>query len=400
MDKRILSAAALLAAVSTSAWAHDDRPPRYLAFELPAPDLHDPQCLDGFATVQFAGDVNNRRFVVGGSGCFHDVGAPGGTSLVQRVFQPYAWSPQTGSYLLPGGSAATALATDIFNNAYGFQIGANLDGVKWPPGGGLSVVIGADPACGFGVSIAVGANARGEIAGSAFRLFEPDIPFFCTPHMVVEKPTGEEVVGPDGGNPTSITNSGVVAGSINNHAAKWNWRTGEITMLRPVSDLEATVIFGINERGTAVGQSTSSLGPGGCGAQPLLWDSHNREHALPNLPGAQAAIAFGINEENVVVGNSSPQGCGGTEDEEAERAVIWSGGRVTDLNRLVVGQPGVVLISASHVTDRGDILAVGFRSFEPKKSCPQLVFPPDGSPPHNEDGACHDTHTYLLRPID
>lgn len=398
MDKKMLSAA-LLAAICGSAWAHDDRPPRYFAFEIPAPDLQDPQCLAGFATTQSAGDMNNRRFVVGGAGCYHDVGAAG-TPLLQRVLQPYAWSPQTGSYLLAGGSSATVLTADVFNNAYGFQFSGNLDGVKWSPGGGLAVVIGADPACGFGVSIAVRANARGEIAGSAFRQFEPDIPFFCTPHMVVEKPTGEEVVGPDGGNPTVISNAGVVAGSINNHAAKWNWRSGEVTMLRPASDPVVTSILAMNERGIAVGESTNTLGPGSCGSQPLLWDARNREHVLPNLPGALAALPLGINEDNVVVGNSSPQGCGATENEEAERAVIWSDGRVTDLNRLLVGRPGIVLISASEITDRGDILAVGFRSFELVKPCPELVFPPDGSPPHNEDGACHDLHTYLLRPVD
>ena len=397
MDK-ILSMA-FLAAISSGTWAHDDRPPRYLAFELPAPDLHDPQCLAGFATSQFAGDMNDRRFAVGGSGCYHDVGTANGGSLLQRVFQPYAWSPLTGSYLLPGGSQATALTADVFNNAYGFQIGANLDGVKWAFGGEPMVVIGADAACGFGVSFAVGANARGEIAGSAFRLFQPDIPFFCTPHMVVVKRTGEEIVGPEGGNTTGITNAGVVVGSINNHAAKWNSHTGEVTMLRPVSDPELTVIIDINERGIAVGQSTTNFVPGDCGSKPLLWDAQNRERALPNLPGGQSALPLGINDDNVIVGNSSPESCGEGEDEELERAVIWTDGRVIDLNRLIVGRPGVVLISASQITDRGDIIAVGFRSFEAKKPCPEVVFPPDGSPPHNEDGVCHDTHTYLLKLI-
>ncbi len=56
--KKNLLALALLAALSTTALAHDDRPPRYLAHEIPAVELEDPACLPGYATTQSASAMN------------------------------------------------------------------------------------------------------------------------------------------------------------------------------------------------------------------------------------------------------------------------------------------------------------------------------------------------------
>ncbi len=61
MNKKI-PALAFLAALSANALAHDDRPSRYIAHEIPAVELDDPACVPGFATTQFASDMNGRRF--------------------------------------------------------------------------------------------------------------------------------------------------------------------------------------------------------------------------------------------------------------------------------------------------------------------------------------------------
>jgi hypothetical protein len=315
--------------------------------------------------------------------------------------KPYAWSPGTGSYQLPrsGDGDALPLGVDVYNNAYGFQSGVNLDGVKWSPGGGLQVVFGADPFCGFGVSIALRANPRREVIGWAFR---PVTGGFCNPRWVLRKPGGEEVIGPEGGSPAAINTVGLVAGNINSRAAKWNSRSGEVTFLRPESDGELSGVLDMNERGIAVGSSSvvESSGPPACfRVTPLTWDAHNRERALPKLPGSVSSNAFGINEAGDIVGDASPSVCNDGAAER-ERAVIWSDGRVDDLNRRLVGRPGVVLLSTSAINDHGEIMAFGYRAWEPEKPCPQFVSVPDGGPPSSDDSTCHDTRAYLLVPVD
>lgn len=403
--KKNIAVAALLAAVSTCctlALAHDDGPPRYRAYEIPAVELEDPSCVPGYASTQWASDMNLRRFAAGGTGCYQQQGVGSdGQPFYQRVTKPYAWSPLTGSYLLPrnAGFDAVPLGVDIYNNAYGFQAGTSLDGVKWTPGGGLSVVIGADPLCGFGVSLAIDANARGEIVGWAFR---PVPEGFCNVRTVVVRPGGEEVVGPVSGSPANITNAGIVTGAIDSQAATWNWRSGAIVKLHQAAGSETSTAYDLNERGVAVGVATvleSDGSPPICArSTPLTWDARHRERVLPKPAGAVSATALNISEDGVIVGYSEDGVCydGATE---MQRAVIWTDGRVTDLNRQLIGRPGIKLLQATSITERGEIMAFGYRASEPEKPCPQLVTLPDGGFA-SDNSTCHDTHAYLLIPVD
>ncbi len=84
---------------------------------------------------------------------------------------------------------------------------------------------------------------------------------------------------------------------------------------------------------------------------------------------------------------------------ELQRAVIWIDGRVTDLNRQLVGRPGIKLLQATSITERGEIMAFGYRASEPEKPCPQTVQLPDFGF-MSDDSTCHDTHAYLLIPVD
>src|SRR5205085_2074748 len=133
---------------------------------------------------------------------------------------------------------------------------------------------------------------------------------------------------------------------------------------------------------------------------PLTWDARNRERALPKLPGSVSSHAFGINEDGDIVGDASPLTCNDAATE-SERAVIWREGRVDDLNRRLVGRPGIVLLSTSAINDRGEIMASGYRAWEPEKPCPQFVLSPEpGGLPSSDDSTCHDTRAYLLIPVD
>lgn len=403
--KKNTAVAAFLAAVatfSTLAPAHDDRPPRYRAFEIPAVELEDPACVPGYATTQSASDMNFRRFAAGVAGCYHEQGVGSdGQPRYQQVTKPYAWSPFTGSYLLPRniGFDAVPLGVDIYNNAYGFQTGPSFDGVKWTSGGGLQVVIGTDPVCGFGVSLAINANARGEIVGWAFR--PPFEGFFCTIRTVVRRPSGEEVVGPVDGSPAGITNAGIVTGAIESQAATWNWRSGAIVRLHQATGLETSTAYDLNERGVAVGVATvlESGGPPICArSTPLTWDARHRERVLPKPAGAVSGIALNINEAGVIVGYSDDAVCfdGATK---SQRAVIWVDGRVTALDRQLLGRPGIRLLQATSITERGEIMAFGYRASDAEKPCPQPVRTPEGVTA-SDNSTCRDTHAYLLVPVD
>lgn len=400
MNKKLL-AFAFLATLSTTALAHDDRPPRYLAHEIPAVELEDPDCVPGYATTQSAGAMNNRRFAAGSAGCYHQQGVGSdGQPLYQQVRRPFAWSPLTGSYRLPDnpGFEAIPLGVDIYNNAYGLQTGPNFDGVKWTQGGGLSVVFGADPLCGFGISLAIEANARGEIVGWAFRPVPEG--FSCNIRTVVRRPSGEEVVGPMDGSPAGITNAGIVTGAIAGQAATWNWRSGAIVRLHQATGSETSTAYDLNDRGVAVGVASvlESGGPPICvRSTPLIWDARHRERVLPKPAGAVSGTALNITEDGVIVGYSDDAVCfdGATE---TQRAVIWIDGRVTDLNRQLIGRPGIKLLQATSITERGEIMAFGYRASDPEKPCPQSVRLPDGGFV-SDASTCRDTHAYLLVPV-
>jgi hypothetical protein len=411
-DKMRMNTMALLsalAAFSISASAHDHRPTRYIAFEIPAPELQDPLCLPGYATQHFGAAINDRRFVAGAVGCYHDFGEqPNGGRSIQVQQQPSAWSPQTGPYLLPttpDHPTGLALGVDVYNNAYGYLGGTSLDGMRWSPGGGVSVVIGADPdpSCSVAVSMAITANARGEIAGWGFRP-APEDPVPCNLRLVVRRPGGTEALGPVGSTPNAINSAGVAAGGLNSHAIKWNSRTGELVNLRPQDETVLSSAADINDRDVAVGVDAGEPVPFGTttGCPPqvaLTWDRHNRERALPHLAGMRWSSARAINNDGVIVGSSSPQECSFGAIGERVRAVVWKNGRAFDLNQLMIGRPGVVLMEAGAINERGEILAYGYRSFEPAKPCPQLILLPDGST-QSDDSVCHDGRAYLLVPLD
>ena len=402
--KKILSLA-FLALVSTGTWAHDDRVPHYVVYEIPTPDLADPQCVPGFATTAWLGGVNSRRFAAGTSSCYHDFGpTPEGLPNFGTVYKPFAWSPPTGSYLLPSNGGGGVLTVDGYGNGYGYQTGAGLDGTKWTPGGGApQALYPTDPLCGWNISIAVTANARGEIGGWAVRSVDGD-PNSCNTRAVIRDASGVEVLGPLGSSPSAVTNAGIAGLSVNNHAAKWNFRTGQISMLRPDTDPEISYVNGMTERGVTVGVSyvPVSQPPGGSvctKSKVLVWDARNREHTLPNLAGTVSSWPNAINEDEVIVGLSSENACAIPANENA-RAAIWINGRATDLNRQLVGRPGVVLNSATGINDRGEIVAIGYRASDAAKPCPQVVFPPDGGLSYSDDSTCRDSHAYLLIPID
>jgi uncharacterized membrane protein len=148
-----------------------------------------------------------------------------------------------------------------------------------------------------------------------------------------------------------INQSGQVVGyttTKGEHRRATIWNGSTPTELAPLSlgDSEAV---GINDFGLVVGQSSSAEYPW---SRVTLWNG-TTALTLENLVG-KIGYAAAINNLGQVVGRSSILGGGGFE-----RATIWSGSTVTDLNSFLDGSlvsAGWILTSASDINDSGSIV--------------------------------------------
>jgi hypothetical protein len=147
-------------------------------------------------------------------------------------------------------------------------------------------------------------------------------------------------------------------------AARWKINsdgTNTVTRLAELGEAAS-----VNNNGTAVGMMYGDYPPVQYAAQPCdvngcpyaaVFALGQAATALPQLvPGTAGGMAQWINNAGLIVGSST------LADGRTTRAVIWSadGQTVTDLNRSVAGLlPGVVLVSASRITENGLILAQG-----------------------------------------
>jgi probable HAF family extracellular repeat protein len=104
---------------------------------------------------------------------------------------------------------------------------------------------------------------------------------------------------------------------------------------------------GINASGQVAGFASSSSA-----SSATLWNGGTATD-LGALPGGIASDANGINDAGQVVGNS-------IATSGAEDAVLWTGGKVFDLNSLVVALPPyITLFDAVAINNKGQIVVNG-----------------------------------------
>jgi probable HAF family extracellular repeat protein len=123
-----------------------------------------------------------------------------------------------------------------------------------------------------------------------------------------------------------------------------------------------------------------------CWFSNLSWRVHSAlllgMRALASLPSGGYSEAFGVNSLGQVVGQSG--------SSLGTRAVLWSGGSVTDLNDLVTDlPPGTILTGAFSINDQGQIVAFGVSN--PNLNKNQQARMDD----HLHSGP---THVYMLTP--
>ncbi len=133
----------------------------------------------------------------------------------------------------------------------------------------------------------------------------------------------------------SVNSHGQVVGSTLNRAARWD--AGVLVPLATPSGYQSQATA-INDGGVAVGQINSRAAV----RQAVRWDSSGRAMtALPGLSSSGEGIATALNTTGQVAGAS-------TNASGQTHAVVWQGGRATDLGTL-----GGTRSSAEAINDLG-----------------------------------------------
>ena len=130
------------------------------------------------------------------------------------------------------------------------------------------------------------------------------------------------------------------------------WDSGVVLLLGPVPNGTASHASAVSNRGTVAGVGfLETDDPGGLTGQPALW--RDGEWLLLGwLPGCDSGGARDINDATQVIGACSGPG-------NATRPFLWQYGMMSDLNDLVVPQPGVQIERAKAINNSGQIVCDG-----------------------------------------
>ena len=145
----------------------------------------------------------------------------------------------------------------------------------------------------------------------------------------------------------------------------FRWTKGEgMQALATLGGLNANA-NAINDLGQAVGEADTHT-PAGFGwpeqfgrPHAALWEKDGVKD-LGTL-GGLASEALGVNNRGQVVGWSAPQTSASQRGVAVERAFLWTGGKMYDLNDLILKGSGWTLQKARGINDRGQIVGEGTR---------------------------------------
>ena len=206
-------------------------------------------------------------------------------------------------------------------------------------------------------------NTLGEIVGASTTTLFPNSDGIIPVHPFLCSKGEMRDLGTLGGNfcgSGAINNRGQVAGTCSlpgdQAAHPFLWQGGKMSDLGTIGGSYAVGEW-INEAGDVIG-----FGPR-AGDDVLiyafLW--HNGTMTdLGTVPGDNASNAFGINNEQQVVGQSW---FFDGQNTTQSHAFLWEkGGPMVDLNTLVSPSSDLNLFEADFITDRGEIVALGFTS--------------------------------------
>jgi hypothetical protein len=408
---RIHVFALVLTSLAVGAFAQASTPPKYRVTEVAAlPEAG--ICLPGYAISMTGGGVSDRGVVPGNILCYANVEFGNGVVLPSRsVNRAFVWNRVTGAMEVappPESSTPYLYNIDAAGTVYGWMGNqTGLNGVRWTPAAGFETVITKSPDCFLNISFAIGGNAAGNIVGAAYRqdgVSEFPTEWTCVFRWVFRDAVGNEIVGPpQNQTPSRMNQRNVAVGQVNQSAVKWLPQEGNaLITLDQASPGFMSYALGINNRDVVVGMAGVDTGQIGCwsDAVGMVWGRDNEGRSLSSLPRMTNGEAWSIDDEGTIYGHSSmgADACA-KRSWEANRGTIWRHFRTYDLNKLLIGPPGVTITTAARVNSKGQILAYGFRTRDPLKDCPEVGAPPEGGDPYLIPGKCRDQLLYLLTPL-
>jgi probable HAF family extracellular repeat protein len=209
---------------------------------------------------------------------------------------------------------------------------------------------------GGGSAVAYALNDLGEVVGSAVAADGENHPFLYRNGRMIDLGT----LGSSGNDwwnsAQGVNNSGVVTGT--SYDAQGNffgfvWKSGKMTKMGTLGGSWSQA-YAINNKGQIAGLAYTKNGSAhgfiaNCGSCPLK--------DLGTFAGSDSTVwGFGINDSGVVVGQSTFAG--------TYHAFVYAGGKIKDLNGLIPGTSGWVLIQANGINSAGQIVGMGTHNGE------------------------------------
>ena len=305
--------------------------------------------------------LNNLGQVVGCSDVQTVQGYPcTGTQPGQHAF---LWSKATGMLdlgTLPGGNISGGVGINDSGAVVGYSNNAAMPALDyvafvWSADSGM-VNLGTLPQGTSSAAFQI--NSSGVIVGDSFKSTGLVAPTTWTDGKIRNLGMIANSVFDAG---LGINNNGQVVGEsvfsygppFLSHAFTWKSGAG----MRDLGTLPGGVTSSanaINSAGTAVGQSDGTATGGLWHA--VLWDTAKKIHDLGTLAGGTYSIAFGINDSNQIVGY-------GNLANNAPHAMIWTAGAgMQDLNTMISGGSGWVLINANAINSVRQITGYGAKN--------------------------------------
>src|SRR5262249_25265422 len=109
-----------------------------------------------------------------------------------------------------------------------------------------------------------------------------------------------------------------------------------------------TIVTGINDPGQVAGYSQTLSGD----PRAFVWDRIHKFLVLHPFPGGTQSLAYDINNLGQIVGAADSR-------DRRLQAFLYSGGKMSNLNRLIPPGSGWELVTAKAINDRGQIVGEG-----------------------------------------
>jgi probable HAF family extracellular repeat protein len=362
-------------AVTSAQAAEQAQPPRYAVKTLGSlggtfsagNSVNDRGWISGASNL--SGDGTQHAALWGGDGALTDLGTLGGSNSGVQ------W-PNHNLHGVIVGIAETAEVDPLqeaWSCFYFFPVAAptgnTCRGFVWKDG-----LMTALPTLGGHHGYASGANTGGDVIGWAETAVadptcnSPQILQFLAAQWRlddIDHPRTLLPLPPDHTSAaTAVNNRGQIVGisgdcadAVGGLSAKHAvlWHHGTVEQIGNLGGVAWNTPAAINDRGVVVGFSDL---PGDSAAKPnyhaFSWSKARGTTDLGTLPGDVRSEALGINNDGLIVGLSR-------DPHRNLRAVIWFGGKIYDLNTLLVTPSQTLqLLFANDVNDRGEISGAAF----------------------------------------